>query len=76
MSELLPEFLRLHTARAMAADLLPHPDVFSKREARRFLAELLPAWAGECFAVALLLRHEGHTIACRRAFHMRETLYL
>jgi CelD/BcsL family acetyltransferase involved in cellulose biosynthesis len=72
----LPDFARLHAARARA-DLAPrHPDVFAGERAHAFLAEVMAAWARAGIARAFALFHDGRLVACRLAFQLGETAYL
>ena len=74
--QVLPEFFRLHTARAAVEGVPRHPDAFVRPEARVFLADLGARWAGSGLFRVFSLRHRDRLVACRIAYHARESLYL
>ncbi len=76
VAAVLPDFLRLHTARSRAGLVPPHPDIFGNPRARAFLGELMRVWTCAGMGRVLGLFHDGRLIACRLAFQMRETHYL
>ncbi len=75
MARCVPEFFRLHAARATAPNMPPHANTFARPEARAFVSDLFARWSRKGIALAFLLVHDGRPVACRLAFRMRDTLY-
>ena len=72
----LPDFFRLHAARAALKGVPIHADVFVSRQAQAFLHDVCLRLAERGVAKLFQLRVNGQVVATRVAFEMANTLYL
>jgi CelD/BcsL family acetyltransferase involved in cellulose biosynthesis len=72
----LPDFFRLHRARAELRDRVHHPDLFRSRAARDFLQDACSLLAARGMVRIFRLRVQGAVVAVRVGFAIGETLYL
>ena len=73
---LLPRFFDLHHRRAAVKGVVPHPDVFSRRDHRAFLAGVVAGMDAEGAARMFVLRVRGEIVALRCGFLINGALYL
>ena len=72
----LPDFFRLHAARAALKGVPAHPDVFESPQAQAFLTDVCVRLAERGVAKLFRLRVNGRVVATRVAFEMADSLYL
>ena len=72
----LPNFFRLHAARAALTGVPVHPDVFVSPQAQAFLTDVCLRLAERGAAKLFQLRVDGTVVATRVAFEMANSLYM
>jgi len=72
----LPDFFRLHAARAALKGVPVHADVFVSAQSRAFLTDVCLQLAERGVAKLFQLRVAGRVVATRLAFEMANSLYL
>jgi CelD/BcsL family acetyltransferase involved in cellulose biosynthesis len=72
----LPEFFRLHAARAQLTDTLTHTDVFESPLSQAFLVDVSVRLAERGAAKLFELRVDDRVVATRVGFELANTLYL
>jgi CelD/BcsL family acetyltransferase involved in cellulose biosynthesis len=72
----LPTFFRLHTLRAHAKDMVPHPDTFESPASRSFLTDVMTKLAGSGVGKIFMLSVEDQVVACRVVFRLPDCVYL
>jgi CelD/BcsL family acetyltransferase involved in cellulose biosynthesis len=72
----LPDFFRLHAARAALTGVPVHPDVFVSPQSQAFLTDVCRRLAERGVAKLFQLRVDGRLVATRVAFEMADSLYL
>jgi CelD/BcsL family acetyltransferase involved in cellulose biosynthesis len=72
----LPDFFRLHAARAQLQETLNHADVFETEQSQAFLTDVTTRLAERGVAKLFQLRINGRVVAARIGFELGETLYL
>jgi CelD/BcsL family acetyltransferase involved in cellulose biosynthesis len=72
----LPDFFRLHAARAALKGVPIHPDVFVSPQSQAFLTDVCLRLAERGVAKLFQLRVNGTVVATRVAFEMANSLYM
>jgi hypothetical protein len=72
----LPEFFRLHTARARLEGAPPHPDVFESSQARAFVGEVCQRLGYRGVVKVFRLWVDNQVVATRIGFELGQSLYL
>jgi len=72
----LPDFFRLHAARAALTGVPGHPDVFVSPQSQAFLTDVCLRLAERGGAKLYQLRVAGRVVATRVAFEMADSLYM
>lgn len=76
IAQCLPDFFRLHTARAQLDTTLGHADVFESAQSVAFLTDVCQRLAKRGVAKVFQLRVDGQVVATRIGFELAGTLYL
>ncbi len=72
----LPEFFRLHRARAEAPGMVMHPDVFHAKASSDFLVDVCDRFAARRMTRVFQLLVDGQVIASRIGFAVNDSMYL
>jgi CelD/BcsL family acetyltransferase involved in cellulose biosynthesis len=76
IARVLPQFFRLHTARANLKGAPRHADVFTSRQSQAFVTDVCLRLAERGVAKVFELSVDGNVVATRVGFEMANALYL